>query len=207
MAAASLRFVAINVSENKLTLRQRYADSAKDNPKGYGTALTYYARAHCQKKMKDMLNLFISLSLAVSAAFPPSTSLDPTFHSLIADPKQILSPLIEVDREAAITLHTYLAGYASLRKFYDLRDEEANLNEGQKPTMRPTDRTNAAITALLAVMNSAADSISGGLYDETRGAIVPVEGLTVLLGEAMIFVNRECIPGYERVPVAGADLL
>ena len=87
-------------------------------------------------------------------------------------------------------LHTHLTGYATLRKFYDLRDEEVNLEPGQKPRLRPIARKNAAATALLAVINSAADSIHGGLYDEDRGSIVQVDGLLALLGEAMVFVDR-----------------
>lgn len=88
-------------------------------------------------------------------------------------------------------LHTHLTGYATLRKFYDLRDMEAILGEGEKPRLRPIARKNAAATALLAVISSAADSIHGGLYDENRGSIVQVDGLLALLGEAMVFVNRK----------------
>ena len=87
-------------------------------------------------------------------------------------------------------LHTHLTGYATLRKFYDLRDEEVNLEQGQKPRLRAIARKTAAATALLAVINSAADSIHGGLYDEDRGSIVQVDGLLALLGEAMVFVDR-----------------
>ncbi len=87
-------------------------------------------------------------------------------------------------------LHTHLTGYATLRKFYDLRDEEVNLEQGQRPRLRPIARKNAAATALLAVINSAADSIHGGLFDEDRGSIVQVDGLLALLGEAMVFVDR-----------------
>ena len=153
-----------------------------------------------------MLNLFVSLSLLGSTAVPPLTSLDPNFHSLIADPQPALAPLVEADREAAVMLHTNLAGYASLRRFYDLRDEEVNLKEGQKPSMQPKERTTTIVTALLAVVNSAADTISGGLYEESREAVVPVEGLTVLLGEAMMFVNRKCISGIELPSVERADV-
>ena len=95
-----------------------------------------------------------------------------------------------MDPKAAEMLHTYLTGYATLRKFYDLRDEEINLEKGQKPTMRPNARKIAAATALLAVINSAADNIHGGLYDESRASVVQVDGLLSLLGEALVFVNR-----------------
>ena len=95
-----------------------------------------------------------------------------------------------MDPKAAEILHTYLTGYGTLRKFYDLRDEEINLEDGQKPTARPNARKAAAATALLAVINSAADNIQGGLYDENRGSVVQVDGLLSLLAEALVFVNR-----------------
>ena len=96
-----------------------------------------------------------------------------------------------MDPKAAEMLHTYLTGYATLRKFYDLRDEDVNTKEGQKPTTTtPHLRKTAAAPALLAVINSAADNIHGGLYDEKRGSIVQVDGLLSLLGEALVFVNR-----------------
>ena len=137
-----------------------------------------------------MLDLLISLSLAQSAAFPPLSLLDPNLYSLLFNPEQAFAQLAILDREAAKTLHKYLAGYATLRKFYDLRDEEINLEQGQKPALLPVARKRAATVALLAVISSAAESLSGGLYDESRGAVVQVDGLLALLGEAMMFVDR-----------------
>ena len=87
-------------------------------------------------------------------------------------------------------LHLYLTGYATLRRFYDLRDEEVNLKEGEKVRLRPVARKKAAEECLLAVINSAADNIHGGLYDESRSSIVQVDGLLTLLGEALVFVDR-----------------
>ena len=100
-----------------------------------------------------------------------------------------------MDPKAAEMLHTYLTGYATLRKFYDLRDEEINLEEGQKPMARPNARKIVAATALLAVISSAADNIQGGLYDENRGSVVQIDGLLSLLGEALVFVNRTYFRG------------
>lgn len=88
-------------------------------------------------------------------------------------------------------MHLYLTGYATLRKFYDLRDEEVNLKEGQKPSLRPIARKRAALVALLAVINSAADNIHGGLYDKDRASVVQFDGLLALLGEALPFVDRK----------------
>ena len=58
--------------------------------------------------------------------------------------------------------------------------------------LKPRARKKAAAAALIAVVSSAADNIFGGLYDESRDAIVHVDGLLALLGEAMVFVNRKC---------------
>lgn len=150
----------------------------------------YYARAHRRKKVKDILNLLISYCLVQSIAFPALSALDSKLHSLVFTPEQSLTQLAQVDPKAAEMLHTCLTGYASLRRFYDLRDHEFNYNEGQSLRSRPIARKEAAATALVAVINSAADNIHGGLYDEDRGAVVQVDGLLALLGEAMIFVNR-----------------
>ena len=170
--------------------RQRYADNVAENAEHYGTALIYYARAHRHKKVKNILDLLISLSLVQSIAFPPLSDLDENLRALLFTPEQSVGQLALMDPKAAEILHTYLTGYATLRKFYDLRDEEINLEVGQKPAARPNARKAAAATALLAVINSAADNIHGGLFDENRGSIVQVDGLLSLLGEALIFVNR-----------------
>lgn len=119
------------------------------------------------------------------------SSLDQNLHALVFFPKDSLEQLAEIDREAAEILHLHLTGYATLRKFYDLRDEEVNLQEGQKPSLRPIARKKAALAALLAVINSAADNIHGGLYDKERASVVQVDGLLALLGEALLFVDRK----------------
>ena len=169
---------------------QRYADNVAESSENYGTALVYYARAHRHKKVKNVLDLLISLSLVHSIAFPPLSELDENLRALLFTPEKSVGQLASMDPKAAEMLHTYLTGYATLRKFYDLRDEEINLEKGQKPTMRPNARKTAAATALLAVINSAADNIHGGLYDESRASVVQVDGLLSLLGEALVFVNR-----------------
>ena len=169
---------------------QRYADRVAESSENYGTALVYYARAHRHKKVKNVLDLLISLSLVHSIAFPPLSALDENLRALLFTPEKSVGQLASMDPKAAEMLHTYLTGYATLRKFYDLRDEEINPGEGQKPTVRPNARKVAAATALLAVINSAADNIHGGLYDESRASVVQVDGLLSLLGEALVFVNR-----------------
>ena len=104
-----------------------------------------------------------------------------------------------MDPKAAEMLHTYLTGYATLRKFYDLRDEEVNSEKDQNPRPRAKARKIAAATALLAVINSAADNIQGGLFDENRGSVVQVDGLLSLLGEALVFINRTCDRAVQRL--------
>lgn len=94
-----------------------------------------------------------------------------------------------MDIEAAELLHKMLSGYATLRKFYDLRDEEI-LSTGSKPKLGPIARKAEAASALIAVITSSDDNIRGGLYDEGRGAVVSVDFLLALLGEAMMFVNQ-----------------
>jgi hypothetical protein len=140
--------------------------------------------------VKDVLDLLVSLSVVQSLAFPPLSSLDHNLKALISLPKESLDQLAELDGEAATILHTYLTGYATLRTFYDLRDEEVNLREGQTPSLTPLERKKAAVSALLAVINSAADSIHGGLFDENRDSVVQVDGLLAFLGEALVFVDR-----------------
>lgn len=141
-----------------------------------------------------MLDLLTSLSLVHSSAFPPSSALDPNLHALVFTPEQSLRQLSTYDPKAAELLHTDLTGYATLRRFYDLRDEEVRLSEGQKPRLRPNARKRAAVAALVALINSAAHNIQGGLYDDECDAVLRVDGLLTLLGEATVFVNRKFCP-------------
>jgi hypothetical protein len=95
-----------------------------------------------------------------------------------------------MDLEAAELLHKMLSGYATLRRFYTLRDEEVLLPKGGKVQMGARARKAEAIPALIAVITSSDDNIRGGLYDEGRGAVVSVDFLLALLGEAIVFVNQ-----------------
>ncbi|KAL8942822.1 MAG: hypothetical protein Q9216_001437 [Gyalolechia sp. 2 TL-2023] len=168
----------------------RYADHFTNETDSYGNALIYYARAGRSKRVKNVLDLLISLSLVESKAFPPSVSLDDNLRALVERPKESLAVLANLDPDAAQLLQVQLTGYASLRRFYDLRDEEGRTNQGRNTSLRPMARRKAAISTLIAVINSAADNIHGGLYDPDRAAIVPVDGLLALLGEARVFINQ-----------------
>jgi len=94
-----------------------------------------------------------------------------------------------MDFEAAELLHKMLSGYATLRKYYNLRDEAVTLKDGVSKNGAVARKAEAA-SALMAVISSSDDNIRGGLYDEERGAIVNVDFLLALLGEAMVFVNQ-----------------
>ena len=107
----------------------------------------------------------------------------------MSSPQEVLVELAHLDREAADILHSYLSGYATLRKFYDLRDDQ--VTSGPAAKLHRGARKKLAATALIAVITSAEDSINGGLYDEHRGSVVSVDGLLALLGEVMIFVDRK----------------
>ena len=124
-----------------------------------------------------------------SIAYPAQPELDDYLRRLISSPRDALSQLAKTDNEAAQLLHKMLSGYATLRKYYTLRDEKANVSNMLSATHRQE-----AITALIAVINSSVDNITGGIYDASRGAVVSVDFLLALLGEAMVFVNQPGSP-------------
>lgn len=157
----------------------------------FGLALVCYARAQSRRKVKSVVDLLISYSLVQSRAYPATADLDEQLRSLMKEPKACLSSIAQIDEEAARILQFYLSGYATLRRFYEIRDEEVELSEGQKPRYKPLARRRAAAQALAAVIGSAADNIYGGLYDPDRDSAVQVDGLLALLGEALAFVQRK----------------
>jgi hypothetical protein len=157
----------------------------------YGLALVCYARAHSRRKVKSVVDLLISYSLVQSRAYPASADLDEQLEALIRDPKTCLSAIAGSDEDAASILQYYFSGYATLRRFYEIRDEAVGLKEGQRPRFKPLARRRAAAQALVAVISSAADSIYGGLYDPGRDSAVQVDGLLTLLGEALAFIDRK----------------
>lgn len=134
--------------------------------------------------------MLIAHCLVKSAAYPPVTELDASLRELITSPKKTLTKLASVDSEAAELLSNSLSGYATIRKFYDLRDEEIMLKDGEKPAHRAMSRKRTAASALIVIISSAASSIRGGLYDPSVETIVQVDVLLPLLGEALVFINR-----------------
>jgi hypothetical protein len=140
-----------------------------------------------------VVDLLISYSLVQSRAYPASSDLDEQLRTLIREPKTCLSAIAHADEEAASILQFYFSGYATLRRFYETRDEAVSLPAGQKPRYKPLARRRAAAQALVAVISSAADSIYGGLYDPDRDSAIQVDGLLALLGEALPFVHRRSL--------------
>lgn len=140
--------------------------------------------------MKDVLDLLISFSLIQSTAYPPDAGLDDHLRRLLSSPKSALSEISRMDVEAAELLQKMLSGYATLRRFYILRDEDVQLFNDRKSLSNVIAKKREAAFALLAVITSSDDNIRGGLYDEECGAVVNVDVLLALLGEAMMFVNQ-----------------
>jgi len=145
----------------------------------------YYALAHRPNKVREVMNLLISYSLIQSTAFPPANDLDDYLHKLLTDRKNTLEQCANQDMEAAELLGKMLSGYASLRQFYDIRDNEQAL-----PNATPQSRRQQAATALISVIASSDDNIRGGLFDQTRDGIVSEDFLLALLGEALVFVSN-----------------
>ncbi|KAJ5311125.1 hypothetical protein N7476_006985 [Penicillium atrosanguineum] len=181
-------------------ISERFGDSNAAKSDSFGLALICYARAHNRRKVKSVVDLLISYSLVQSRAYPATADLDANLRSLIKDPKACLTSIASIDEDAAAILQFYLSGYATLRRYYEIRDEALDLEEGQQPRFKPLARRRAAAKALTAVVSSAADNIYGGLFDPSRDSAVQVDGLLALLGETLIFVNRKYDPICARNP-------
>lgn len=181
---------SMGLEQHALSIAQKYADHLRTNTESYGDTLLYYARAHDAPKIQEVLRVLVAHCLVKSIAYPPVAELDESLSSLITSPKQTLTKLASLDSEAAALLSNHLSGYATIRKFYDLRDEEVLLKAGEKPAHRPMARKRAAANALMVIIASAASSIRGGLYDPEIETVVQVDVLLPLLGEALIFVNQ-----------------
>lgn len=157
-------------------IAERYADSLAEDTTTYGSALVYYARAHSVNKLKANLNHLTGLCLLHSTSTPPAGGTDHELEALVNKDRAALRNLASVDMEAGTLLSHHLAGYATLRQFYDLRDSS-------KPSSLV--RRRAAAAALFAVIKSAADCIPGGLFDPEAETAIPAEGLLNLFGECL----------------------
>ncbi|KAK5113988.1 hypothetical protein LTR62_003111 [Meristemomyces frigidus] len=186
---------SLELEDQSRTIAERYADSLATLPEHdptnppYGPALIYYARAHATAKLKDTLGLLTSLCLLHSASIPAQADLDDRLASLLnaasdSNDRTALVALARNDPAAATLLAGSLSGYATLRRFYDLRDGTT------KDKLQPLARARTAASALLAILGSAADCIHGGLFDPEIESVVPVDGVLVLLGEALPLINQ-----------------
>ncbi|KAF4345494.1 nuclear pore complex subunit nup85 [Fusarium beomiforme] len=124
---------------------------------------------------------------AESTVYPSEKDLDQDLKSLLRKRTETLQKRAKQDLEAAQLLGRMLSGYATLRKFYELRDAEDW--ENMSPTKALKLKKQAA-SALVAVISSSDDNIRGGLYDDTRDAVVSEDFLLALLGEATVFINQ-----------------
>ncbi|KAI1271236.1 hypothetical protein F5Y07DRAFT_25723 [Xylaria sp. FL0933] len=150
----------------------------------FGEALRYYALAHRPGKVRDVLNTLMSISLVESTVYPPDSELDETLRGLLRERTAALEEFAKQDLEAAELLGKMLSGYATLRQFYEQRDCDSKI------TRTSLLRRRQAAAALTAVIASADDNIRGGLYDDTRDAVVSEDFLLVLLGEISVFVGQ-----------------
>ncbi|KAI0134724.1 hypothetical protein BJ170DRAFT_729900 [Xylariales sp. AK1849] len=165
---------------------ERYGDILKEDTYRFGDMLWYYALAHRPGKVRDVLNGLMSISLAESTTYPPESELDDRLKTLLKERTSTLEQFAKQDLEAADLLGKMLSGYATLRRFYELRDDDGK----SKGNPRSLSRRQQAATALNFVIASADDNIRGGLYDDTRDAVVSEDFILALLGEASVFVNQ-----------------
>ena len=174
---------------------QRFADWLAESTTNFGSALLYYARAHEAAKVKELLDFLSSLSLIHSVAYPSQSELDETLKSFTSSPGSSLNRLDRSDHEAAQILSKYMSGYATIRRFYNLRDEQhvSSFGIGSYAVANRTGRQGRkqeAAGALIALIKSASDSIRGGLFDPDVDAVLQVDGLLALLGETLPLLNR-----------------
>jgi len=171
------------------TFQQRYADTLASTTHSYGPALIYLARARSPAKLNSTLGLLASLCLIHSSAYPAPADLDPQLASLLSGPRTALVALARTDADAANLLASHLSGYATLRRFYQLRDQGQGSVDAQE-SLRPLARAREAAKALLAVLASASDCIRGGLYDPDTESVLPVDGVLALLGELLPLLGQ-----------------
>lgn len=173
-----------NASEKQ---NQTFADILTKQSHRYGEALWYFALSHRKDRVKEVLNLLISYSLVQSTPYPAEKDLDEDLKQLLRQRSETLERRAEQDLEAAQLLGRMLSGYATLRKFYELRDQysEGGMSSGKSLALK-----REAVVALVAVIASSDDNIRGGLYDDTRDAVVSEDFLLALLGEVTYFINQ-----------------
>lgn len=146
-----------------------------DDTDDYGKALKYYARSNAINKIRNVLDLLISMSLIRSDAFPAQESLDEDLKAFLENSDVVFEEQFKADEKGATLLREYMSGYGTVRSFYDLRKRSTH---GQL-------RDDRSRRALFAAIASASDNIDGGILDNQRTALIRYEALLVLLGEAL----------------------
>jgi hypothetical protein len=186
----------LGLQDEARKVSDRFGDYLVNNTEEYGTALLCYARSHSRHKIQQLIDVLVSYSLVQSRAYPRDNELDEALRSLVSNPKTALGDIADSDPEAAEILQFYLVGYACIRRFYTLRDQDVSGGgSGQRSlTHRPLARKRAAAKALVAAIESGADAIYGGLYDPDRKSAVQVDGLLTLLGEATALLASNPTP-------------
>ncbi|PNY26223.1 aconitate hydratase, mitochondrial [Tolypocladium capitatum] len=166
---------------------ETFADILSKESHRYGEALWYFALSHRTNRVREVLNLLMSYSLVQSTAYPLEKDLDEDLKNLLCKRTETLEARAKQDLEAAQLLGRMLSGYATLRKFFEIRD---SVNLEDMPASKVATLKKQAAFALVAVISSSDDNIRGGLYDESRDAVVSEDFLLALLGEATVFVNQ-----------------
>lgn len=166
----------LGMREESQKVSEQFGDHLVNTSSDYGTALLCYARSQAEGKVQKLIELLNSYCLVQSKAYPSESEIDEALSRLVSNPRQALAGIAEADPQAVETLQFYLVGYACLRRYYTARD---NSSASSKVNQKKT-----AAKALVAAINSAADSIYGGLYDPSRQQAIQVDGLLTLLGEA-----------------------
>ncbi|CAK7230547.1 hypothetical protein SCUCBS95973_007611 [Sporothrix curviconia] len=166
----------------------------------FGEAVWYFAIAHRPAKVREVMNLLIAYSLIQSAAYPAEADLDDHLRRLLFARRASLEQLARRDLGAAELLGRMLSGYATLRHFYNVRDDPSGL-------ISPVRWRTAAAAALTAVIASADDNIRGGLYDSSRDAVVCEDFLLALLGEALVFTDTASLSSSSTITPTSAGLV
>lgn len=178
---------------------ETFADILAKESHRYGEALWYFALSHKTERVREVLNLLTSYSLVQSTAYPAETELDNELKNLLRNRSATLERRAEQDLEAAQLLGRMLSGYATLRKFYELRDEYAHEDASSSKALSL--RKKAAL-ALVAAISSSDDNIRGGLYDDARDAVISEDFLLALLGEATVFLGQKpCTVSLEQIDI------
>ncbi|OAA69801.1 nuclear pore complex subunit Nup85 [Cordyceps fumosorosea ARSEF 2679] len=176
---------------------ETFADILAKESHRYGEALWYFALSHKTERVREVLNLLTSYSLVHSTAYPAEKELDDDLRNLLRNRSATLERRAQQDLDAAQLLGRMLSGYATLRKFYELRDEYAQQDASSSKALSL--RKQAAF-ALVAAISSSDDNIRGGLYDDTRDAVVSEDFLLALLGEVTVFLGQQpCTMSLEQI--------